>query len=128
MVLAKFQMLSSYVWLITAVLNLVTLSKQPVRAFGYPLYRKSVCLFLRHFQDITIGLNCGSSKILFIYFFIHFTDKKCREKIKPTNQLTDKKDFSLKIWWGNKEFCHVEMILVRLFIFYLKAKFLPTAI
>ena len=91
MVLAKFQMLSSYVWLMTAVLNLVTLSKQPVGAFGYPFYRKSVCFlktFPGHYNWSKLWQFKNPIYLLFHSFYRQEVQKK---KIKPTNQLIDKK-------------------------------------
>lgn len=75
-----------------------------------------------------MGLNCGSKIILFILLFI--LQIRNAEKELTTNQPIHKKRPSLiKIWKGNKDFCHVEveveMVLVRLFIFYFEAKFLP---
>lgn len=80
MVLAKFQMLNSYIWLMTAIVNLVTLSKQRVGAFGDPFYRKSVFwFFLKTFPG-----HYNQSKLWQFknpdYFFTHFTDKKYRKK------------------------------------------------
>lgn len=63
--------------------------------------------------------------ILFIFLLILQT--RSVEKEFKTNQQNnrEKRPSLVKIWWGNEEFCHVKMILVRLFIFCFEAKFLP---